>query len=401
MNSSEHQDELIDILSNDYIGKASKNRRIGVLDLRKLDQSEHNGRIESALCIEDGLHGLKERFSWLPPRNKKQDGQDRLGTNASGKSLVVLCNVDELQDVKVALEGWDVAGFITENDTLFWKEATKCGLVKINADNDDVPDLLFEPSQLARIVVEKLERSQEECETSPVTLLDLGCGAGRDLAWIARNLSSGWRLSGIDNLHSIVRRARLLVKDMKLGTEESKDEYPSSTRSAIESIVWAQVSSEGSLQALKHTIEGSTANHGIPVSSCNEDESVAQRLSAFASEHLPHRTFDILFLVRFFPIALLHHLPTLSHIGGWIAISHFTTVTEADEHASGRIINSEQVNRAYSGPPIGKRFELEHITELLENWKKVSNTEWSVTFHHIIPCEDGRPLRNVIFCRTK
>lgn len=402
MISSEDQDGLIELLRNEYFGRQSTERRIGVLDLRRPSESaEQKVYIESALCIEEGLQGLKERFSWLPPRSKKQDGQESNDRYAPGKNLIVLCNEDELPEVKVALEGWNVAGFITENDTMFWKETFKFGLAKTNTDKDSIPDLLFEPSQLARIVVEKFERSKEECENSPVTLLDLGCGAGRDLAWIARNASSGWRLTGIDNLYSIVRRARLLVKDMRLGTQESLDKETTKNRSAIESVVWAQVSSEGSLQALKHTSEGSTANHGIPISSFKENENVAQHLSVFARDHLPHRTFDILLFVRFFPVSLLHHLPALSHIGGWIAISHFTTITDADEQETGRIMNPEQVDRTYSGPPIGKRFELDHIADLLDVWEKKLESEWTVIYHHIIPCEDGRPLRNVIFCRTK
>jgi SAM-dependent methyltransferase len=397
MNSSGH--ELVELLKNEYIRQPSAERRIGILDLRKVSQ---NGRIESSLCIEEGLQGLKERFSWLPPRIKKQDGQERNVNYAAGKRLIVFCNLDGLQEVNAALDGWDVAGFITENDTSFWKEASESGLLKKDTECKCVPDLLFEPSELARVIVKKFSRSQEDTETSPVTLLDLGCGAGRDLAWIARNASTGWRLAGIDNLYSIVRRARLLVKDMKLAAELDSEEIRSeSNRSSIESIIWAQVSSEGSLQALRHATEGSTANHGIPILSRNEHESVHQSLVAFAMDHLPHRTFDILFLVRFFPIALLYHLPALSHVGGWIAISHFTTVTDLDEQEAGRIVNSEQVNRTYPGPPIGKRFELEHIASLLEIWEKSTGTNWTIVHHHIIPCEDGRPLRNVIFCRTR
>lgn len=397
MNSSAHQGELIELLKIEYIGRSSAERRIGVLDLRKSSKlNDQNGCIESALCIEEGLVGLKERFSWLPPRIKKQDGQVQDRKHFSGKRLIVLCDVDEMQEGRATLDGWDIAGFITGNDTAFWQEASEKGLIKADTDYKQIPDLLFEPSQLARIVTEKFQRSEDKTENSPATLLDLGCGAGRDLAWIARNTSSKWRLTGIDNLYSIVRRARLLVKDMQLDIKESQ-----SNRSAIESIVWAQVSSEGSLQALKHNTEGSTANHGTPILAYKKDENVHQHLASFAKEHLPHNTFDILLLVRFFPTVLLHHLPALSHVGSWIAISHFTSITDADEGEVGRIINSEQVHRIYPGPPIEKRFELEHITDLLESWKKGSDTRWSVIYHHILPCEDGRPLRNVIFRRIK
>lgn len=402
MISSEDVHGLIKLLTNDRIEQASKESRIGILDLRKGSQTEkENGRFESALCIKEGVQGLKERFSWLPPRTKKQSTY-----HIKGKALIVLCDTDEEEEVKVALKGWDVISFITEIDTLFWEEVRTNGLVRTDAEKVSVPHILFEPSELAKIIVKKFDKTEERNNADPITLLDLGCGAGRDIAWIARNAPPTWLLTGIDNLYSIINRARLLVKDMSLHNQSATNQkHIPPQKSAIESIVWAQVNTDGSMQALKHEIEGSKANHGIAIPSVlkegQRNNSVSEHLSAFAKDHLPHSTFDILFLVRFFPLALLQHLPALSHIESWIAISQFTTITDADEKVIDRIANLDHIDRHYSGPPIGKRFELEQVRNLLDVWQENLKTQWTVIHHSITPCEDGRPLRNVIFSRTK
>lgn len=327
---------------------------IGVLDFRQ--RSAYEARhIRHSLHIS-GLPGLLQRFSWLPPP-KRDDN--------AGLALIVICSKEDEEELRKRLGRWNVVAVTIEGDEEFWKMAEKHGQV-VYAGQQDVPALLFEPSAVVELAIKAFEAGK-----SPVcTVLDLGCGAARDIAWIIRQKSKvRWLATGLDNLHATLERAALLRDDMHLGDPES---------SHIESLVWAEATEQGTLQALQF---GPTSkSKGVAIVSDGQDDS----LESFAASSLPHKTYDLVLLVRFLPRPLLLNLPALSHKGTIIAISHFTTIKDEPD---------------YPSPDSSKRFEAEDVTMLIEHWGLYQ--QWRLYDQVIHRAEDGRPLRSVLFQREE
>ncbi|UZJ54573.1 hypothetical protein CBS101457_003893 [Exobasidium rhododendri] len=336
---------------------------VGVLDFRHLEQFRHR-HIRKSLHI-DGIEGLDCRYSWLPP--PKSD------SGAPSKKLIVICeNADEVKILQESLHRWNVIAWICNDasNENFWIDASDQDLVAKEGE-EDAPALLFEPSPLIEIAVQACEGDmQEQNNKTSLTIVDLGCGAGRDLAWIVRRDSRfTWLATGVDNLLKTVQRAKLLCHDMRL------TEGP---HSRAEDIVWAQATMEGTLQALQLGSDSKTKGFPIPPSHKGDDAS----LHSFANEFLPHSTFDLVLLIRFLPRPLLLNLPAITHAGSIIAISHFTTLKEEQEYLS---------------PDAAKRFEESDVKTLLQSW----GIEWHVLRQIIHRAEDGRPIRSCLFQRRR
>ena len=378
--------------------------RPGVIDFRPaaLYRQRH---IRASLHIE-GPNGLRHRFSWLPP---PVCGNGSGNSNGSkGKPLIVLCQAGDELELRTLLERWNVIDVIVEghDDEDFWSSATAGQARNLVVEshhhhddtNDDVPALLFKPSPLIEAALQAVEagKEQECCSSSALaaaaaataTVLDLGCGAGRDLAWIVRRekeeKNSGnnvrWLATGIDNLLAAVERARLLRDNYKLN-KEIKSSSSACFSSYIECLLWAQASTDtGSLQALH--LSPTSKSRGITEKSNGHSTT---SLSDFAAVHLPHLTYDLILFIRFLPLPLLQNITQLTHNKSIIAISHFTTLD----------VSSNEPD--YPSPDRSKRFEETHINMLLEAWGPV----WQVVLHTIHRSEDGRPLRSVLFQRSR
>ena len=325
----------------------------GVVDVRlpSLFAARH---IRHSLPIP-GLVGLHSRFSWLPPPGSGAD---------PGRRLLLICRREEEGALRSALKRWNVVGVVHDDDEQFWSEAAVHGLVV--GEGADEPALLFEPSPLVPLAVQAWEAAAAEGATT-ATVLDLGCGAARDIAWIARRPSSiAWLATGVDNLAATVQRALLLRDEMGLGVGGA-----GGRTSHIEDVVWAQASLQGTLQALE-CVPGTHAK-GLAIGGHDT-------LPAFAAAHLPHRTYDVILLIRFLPRPLLAHLPALAHDGTIVAISHFTTLDGEPDYAS---------------PDAAKRFEAADVAHLLEIW----GPSWRLFEQRIHRAEDGRPIRSVLLRR--
>jgi SAM-dependent methyltransferase len=333
--------------------------KIGCLDVRRTTVSDVAvKRIERSLIVRDGVAGLQDRFSWLPPRTP------------TAKQMLVVYDEVEGDKVRYALRSWSVISFVEGGNATLWSEAQRLGLVALGDDRTPLkpPDLLFEPSELVRQVFAYREGCVSRGQST--TLLDLGCGAGRDLAWIVRaETDHPWRVSGMDHILSIIRRARMLAHEFQLDGRQG---------SGIEAFVQAQSNADGTLQALPFTTSASATSS----------------LQDFARSQLPHSQFDVLLMVRFFHLALLKRLPELTRVGSLIAVAHFTTVSADDE-----VLDRSTIMFDYQAPMQDKRFEKEHVEYLLHVWT-YRGTSWRIVRHHVMPCEDGRPLRNIIWERT-
>lgn len=360
----------------DLLGKGSE--EVGVIDVRIHPTAQH---IQGALRVPGGYRGLDDRFSWLPPpanKSKKTFGKPR-----NRRRLIILCEEEEKDLIREALSRWDVVGLVTDDNTQFWCSARSAGIV---SPESGTPKILFDPSPLLSVIVQSVCKRLDS-NTRHATILDLGCGAGRDLAWIVRNSNDklSWLATGLDNLHSVVRRALLLRSEMNLDVGDAK----------IENIVWAQSTREGSLEAL--AMDSAQRSRGVPIPIPHNDKQKPV-LESFASRHLPHKTYDVILLVRFFPLLLIPNLYQLTQVKSLIAISHFTTIVwDRDQLPTHE---KETLPSSYLSPSPEKRFEAHHIESFLEVWK-AAGTDWKIIHHVIEACEDGRPLRNVIFERIR
>lgn len=465
----------------------------GVLDLRRLDHvgsSRSGGHgtvpeplIRGALRIPSGLAGLDDRFSWLPPPSRKpahrsQTGQGNLlgrGDVPQGKGLetqlpsaatcklVLLCEKEERNVIERLLDRWEVAGVVAggaDDANEFWRDAEHAGLIISPAPQSirPPPDLLFTPSPVVKAILELIDAdaaaaaavsstmssgSQGE-QQNTASVLDLGCGAGRDIAWMARHgashgglakegngdesngrVKTAWLATGVDNLHSTVRRARLLADELGLSAHSEKNRrsrdrygFEASAIPRIEAIVWAQASADGALDALFPS--ASNPSKGVPTANVHRDDkaegsrsravaaAAPARLRAFAAEHLPHETYDVLLFVRFLPHALLHNVHALTHPGSLIAISHFTTLQSGDDQlvvlpADAAAAHREAPShlRTEFTPGANKRFERAHIEAFICAWENATGDAWNIAHHSITASEDNRPLRHVVFGRQR
>lgn len=153
-----------------------------------------------------------------------------------------------------------------------------------------------------------------------------------------------WLVTGVDNLEATIRRVRLLASDLRLNKS-----HP--TRSRIESIIWGQTTPEGNVEVFPG---GGT---------------------------MPHKTWDLILIVRFLPRGLLAKLDEWTHHGSLLALSHFV---HGPEHK-------------YDSPPVMARLRPNEIEELIST--RLEAQEWTIVSDVIDFTEDGRPLRSVIVQR--
>lgn len=342
----------------DLLLKRERKENVGIIDLRDLD-SFCKRHISQSLHIA-GLEGLRHRFSWLPPPKT---------ASKLGRELIVICRKDDRAELERLLNRWNVVGCVDGNDEHFWSDAAAFSEMELIMDgetsSDDIQPLLFEPSPILEPALQAVERGQSGRESRELSILDLGMGAGRDLAWtVKRDSSFTWLATGIDNLLAVVERAGLLQRHYRLDQRNT---------SRIEKLIWAQATEDGCLQAMK-LVNGSKSR-GI-------SDKLSDSLTHFATSHLPRQHYDLILFVRFYNKELIDKITALTHDKSIIAISHFTTMSsEAD----------------YASPDSSKRFEEDHIAEFLNCWGQ----EWKVIYKTIDRSEDNRPLRSVLFQRSK
>lgn len=162
----------------------------GVVDLRTDEDvgvDVQRGRIKGALVV-GGREGLKQRFSWLPPPGKGP---------ASHPLVVLVSRSHERDEVTETLSRWNILAVISQDgDDSFWQEAVKLDLIRARIvgeeekDLEDSTKLLFAPSPILDRAMSMWEtEARTTASSGPATLLDLGCGAGRDMAWAVRRIS--------------------------------------------------------------------------------------------------------------------------------------------------------------------------------------------------------------------
>lgn len=337
---------------------------------------------------------------------------------------------------------------IQDSASEFWKEASTLGLVRTSNildidsrffDPTDAPHLLCRPApSVVRAVTsfsESFEGQGEQADAGSMrgethlprtrTALDLGCGAGRDLAWLAahsrttvteqhRNLSGNnsngaastsapihWRATGVDNLHKALGRAQLLFDDFGLsGSSESKNEVKtadggsyhthqsgSAWRGGLDGLLCGSATPEGDLIALPVPVQG-TKEAPAP----SDVQGAHRHIKAPPSPlKLPHEAYDLVILVRFLPRALLlRTVPRWVKPGGLVVLSHFVQVpvshanSTEGRHGMDMQASGEQDFEVYDSPPPAGRIQPGEIDALLASWNAHSATEININDKDVI-----------------
>ncbi|KAE8189422.1 hypothetical protein CF336_g5735, partial [Tilletia laevis] len=300
--------------------------------------------------------------------------------------------------------------------------------------SDDTPHLMGQPSPaLARMYKSHIRHAFLGRRTS-ARALDLGCGAGRDLAWLAyrgqmhkahgliqreseaKGSAPGteiaWKVTGLDNLRPVLHRAQHLMDayGLMLHDEAAQNELSEEGTAGCEALLWGQVSPTGSLLALRTS--GSSPDtggrNGKPFLAVDPEQLggalLPQGASAYAlalphgqnpqdSQHAntaatPPEPFDLIILVRFLPRTLLWDRPDTIHAlvrrgngersasdpgdlrGGFFLLSHFVVPEEAEATT---LTAGQPVRRIYDAPPEPARLQAGEVRRLVQSW----NTWWT------------------------
>lgn len=325
------------------------------LDLRARADFEA-GHVKHAVWI-DGLPALKTRFSTLPPR---------------GAPFLVVCDAWHAGDVARAFvppERWAIVAVVGVGDahdsqpachpllytpvTELAHHAASSGLW---ATQDDAPALLFEPAPVVRRVVDFL------LPRPALSILDLGCGAGRDVTYAlvhARAASRSWRAVCVDRWRAALDRAAQLLADHNLMP-------PSRSSSLCDGVCACDVLDDGRVREA----------HAEPVP-----------FRAWAAS-LPHAEYDTVWLIRFWPRGILPVLPTIVVPHGLIVLSHFVQEPDAAIPTRGTPLST------YDSPPIDKRIQPGEVRSLLSQWSQHGPCQ---VLDECIECvEDGRPVHSLV-----
>ena len=327
----------------------------------------------------DGLDALRSRFSTLPPR---------------GTPFLVVCEAEALADaarVFTPPERWAIVGIVavgsidsvahvpdgathpvvclSHDAFAMWPLACATG-----ADaRTDEPNLLFAP---APVVARALHTYAPARVDGATCVLDVGCGAGRDLTYWLRHAPRGaqWRATALDRWRAALLRAAQLLQDHAL-LAPALNGTLGSTRDDSAAPALCEAMLVRTIDVAGHVREGTET---LPLAAC-----------------LPRRAYDVVLLIRFWHMSLLEQLPEIVAPGGIVVISHFV-------HEPARIVDA--VHRAptsttFESPPVDARIHVGDVAHLLCIWR--THGAWDVLENVIEPVEDGRPVQSVVVRRNR
>ncbi len=396
-----------------------------VLDLRP-DAAFHREHLVESYHIAP-VSELKSRYSYLPPRNvsflvladalQRDDVIEAFATISSAR-IVLLCDGD-VRDQGAAPPG----GVQLRSSSSFFDSARQLGLVRSSTghqqriaadDKQDVPALLFRPSNAVRRTVLQLE-AKPQVDSSPRRVLDLGCGAARDLAWIlhgsrTRNAAASSRVAwtgvAIDNWKAALRRGEQLMDDLHLDPSASQPQPATQSSPICEKLLWAKCTDLGELEPLVGTGKGRSIRSAAEDADLwNEYVQVGLGPLLPSGDGIdkdnPQAQFDLILCVRFHPRALLPRLDRLVRPGGVILLSHFVTLSDAERDVAMQAHPHATLD--YDSPPHEGRIQPGEAEALVDAWNRLADSPytWTVAESVLEPIEDGRIIKSLALCKTR
>lgn len=279
-----------------------------------------------------------------------------------------------------------------------------------SANRDDIPELLFRPSNAVRRTVLSLE-SRYRHQDKALRVLDLGCGAARDLAWIlhgsrTRTPTPSWTGVGVDNWKAALLRAEQLMNDLWLNHDDTSLPLVSP---CCEKLMWAKCADDGILEPLVGTGKGKsirTAENHVQLWEQYRQLGLSPLLSSARDQQVTNSSddetakFDLVLCIRFHPRALLPHVSRLVRAGGMVLLSHFATLSEAQLAAASQVDPTAITD--YDSPPHQGRIQPGEIESLVQSWNQSERPgyTWIIDSDVLEPIEDGRIIKSVGLCRV-
>ncbi|TKY87430.1 hypothetical protein EX895_004108 [Sporisorium graminicola] len=388
-----------------------------VLDLRP-SSAFHQAHLVGSYHISP-ISELKSRYSYLPPRNVAflvLADHDQHDEAAEAFSSIPSARLIYLTSQEPASEPTTSSNLVSHRS--FFDSARSLGLLrssfshqeritarlekdKADTSRDDVPELLFRPSNAVRRTVSSLEA--DSSQRSSLNVLDLGCGAARDLAWIlhgsrTRSASTTWTGVGVDNWKAALHRADQLMDDLLLSSSSQSDMHGSQSIPRCDKLLWAKCSDDGFLEPLLGTGKGRSIQTAADIpelwQTCHQ-LGLAPLLPGTPDIYREQSKFDLVLSVRFHPRALLPRLSRIVRAGGIILLSHFVTLSDAQRIAARRAYPEAIID--YVSPPQAGRIQPGEIECLLQTWTatEAGGHSWVIDADVLEPIEDGRIIRSV------
>ncbi|KAJ1512172.1 hypothetical protein HMI54_014748 [Coelomomyces lativittatus] len=230
--------------------------------------------------------------------------------------------------------------------------------------------LPFEPCPILLPSIKKMNQDPEFCH-STWTVLDIGCGTGRDLAWIAHVYPNRLKLGiGIDKWKQTIDRAILLKKWMQL--------------KSVNYLVMELKRSESIIKTRKK-------NKVIPQKDIQPLSSCTPQLTC-----LPCSQFNFLLLNRMLPPrTFIPQLHDWIQIGGYICISTFIQLPEVPLHSPQHvkfILQPDELIRPINWKLLNQSEE--SIWHQLDHFGWGFNPEngYEIMKNEVVYIEDGRPV---------
>jgi SAM-dependent methyltransferase len=106
--------------------------------------------------------------------------------------------------------GWEQLIFCLPADEQLWSSAAEEGLVQVSSAGRP---WLFSPARALSNDIRVIEEALEPSRGRRMRALDVGCGSGRDIAWLAaRGGGQLWHVVGLDSWFSALVRAQELLQ---------------------------------------------------------------------------------------------------------------------------------------------------------------------------------------------
>jgi SAM-dependent methyltransferase len=310
----------------EIVGTWSLSQNRHCLDLRPSKSYEKQHLVPSTSIP---LETLEQRFSQLPPRTSNlpfllvTEPGSRFNGQPPGDLL--------------RARGWsvqDVLELPTVDDEImeaFWEYVQTMGVLGIGKEGTE---LLFTPSPVLAAWVEWIEDTLPRREG---TMLDIGCGSGRDMGFLASR-DIPWFVSGLDNWDQAVKRAEIMVKSIN--------------SDSLREVIHAEIQDSGIIVPLSSLAESGLTS----IEPC-----------------------WLVVIVRFFPPRrFLERAHKFVQNGGYLIFSHFTTPPPP--------------RKDYSSPPAEKRVRPGEVEDLLIS----GCLDWVILQSSYSECEDGRTVWDVV-----